>query len=297
MTDNGPTTRLYHAGLRQQKGSVYENGIRVPFLARWPDRLASRKIDALGAHIDVMPTLLAAAEVAIPPGIEFDGINLLPLWNGEVDSLPDRTYFVQSHRGNEPERYRAFAAVEQRYKLVQPLSFSEPAPPTAALELYDLVADPGEERDLADELPEEVERLRAGYDAWFDDVSETRGYHAVRFALGSDEQPLVTLTRQDWRMVTPDGWGRDQSVLGVWEVDCLSEGPYDVTVTLARPAEKAGTAKIAFRGVDHTASLKEGAEHVRFEGISLERGEGAFHASVVIDSETRGVWHVDVARR
>ncbi|MCY4121082.1 MAG: arylsulfatase, partial [Acidobacteria bacterium] len=35
MTDNGPTTRLYHAGLRAQKGSVYENGIRVPFFARW----------------------------------------------------------------------------------------------------------------------------------------------------------------------------------------------------------------------------------------------------------------------
>ncbi len=37
MTNNGPITRLYHSCLRQQKGSVYENGIRVPFLARWSD--------------------------------------------------------------------------------------------------------------------------------------------------------------------------------------------------------------------------------------------------------------------
>ncbi len=297
MTDNGPTTRLYHAGLRQQKASVYENGIRVPFLARWPDRLAPRKVQPLGAHIDVTPTLLAAAGATSPPDVQFDGIDLLPLWDGDVDSLPERTYFVQAHRGNEPQPYRAFAAVEQRYKLVQPLSFSQPAPPEAALELYDLIEDPGEENDLSADRPEVAERLKAGYDKWFEDVSATRGYHAVRFAIGSDEQPLVTLTRQDWRMVTPDGWGRDQKVLGRWEVDCMSEGPYDVTVTFAKPAESAGTARIAFRDTEQTVSVKQGAEQVRFEGVKLELGEGAFEASLGMDSDARGVWHVDIARR
>ena len=66
MTDNGPTTRLYHAGLREQKGSVYENGIRVPFLARWPEQLEPRKTDRMGAHIDIAPTLLAAAGSGAP---------------------------------------------------------------------------------------------------------------------------------------------------------------------------------------------------------------------------------------
>ena len=144
MTDNGPATRLYHAGLRAQKASVYEGGIRVPFLVRWPDRLEPRKIEALGAHIDVTPTLLAAAGLPTPSGPELDGINLLPLWDGEASQLPDRTYFVQAHRGNEPERYRAFAAVEQQFKLVQPVSFRQSPTQDAALELYDLIADPGE---------------------------------------------------------------------------------------------------------------------------------------------------------
>ena len=297
MTDNGPTTRLYHAGLRQQKGSVYENGIRVPFLARWPDRLAPRTIESLGAHIDVTPTLLAASGAAAPSNVQFDGINLLPLWQGEVDSLPDRTYFVQAHRGNEPQRYRAFAAVEHRYKLVQPLSFREPAPSDAAFELYDLVEDPGEENDIAADRPEVVERLKESYDNWFEEVSSSRGYHAVRFAIGSDEQPLVTLTRQDWRMVTPDGWGRRDRVLGQWEVDCVSEGPYNATVTFAEPAEKDGIARIAFRGTEESVRVNQGAEQVEFEGIKLELGEGAFQASLVIDSESRGVWHVDLARQ
>ena len=294
MTDNGPTTRLYHAGLRAQKASVYEGGIRVPFLVRWPDRLEPRKIEALGAHIDVTPTLLAAAGLPTPSGPELDGINLLPLWDGEALQLPDRTYFVQAHRGNEPERYRAFAAVEQQFKLVQPVSFRQSPPQDAALELYDLIADPGEETDLAAEMPEVVERLKAGYDDWFDDVSASRGFEAVRFMIGSDQQQRVTLTRQDWRMETPDGWGRDEKVLGKWEVEVASDGPYDVVVTLANPAPAAATATIAFRGVEESVPLAAGADTATFEGLTLETGQGSFRASLMKGSEAEGVWQVEI---
>ena len=294
MTDNGPTTRLYHAGLRAQKASVYEGGIRVPFLVRWPDRLEPRKIEALGAHIDVTPTLLAAAGLPTPSGPELDGINLLPLWDGEALQLPDRTYFVQAHRGNEPERYRAFAAVEQQFKLVQPVSFRQSPPQDAALELYDLIADPGEETDLAAEMPEVVERLKAGYDEWFDDVSASRGFEAVRFMIGSDQQQRVTLTRQDWRMETPDGWGRDEKVLGKWEVEVASDGPYDVLVTFANPASAAATATVAFRGVEESVPVAAGADTATFEGLTLETGQGSFRASLMKGSEAEGVWQVEI---
>ena len=294
MTDNGPTTRLYHAGLRAQKATVYEGGIRVPFLVRWPDRLEPRKVESLGAHIDVTPTLLAAAGAVARSGVEFDGINLLPLWDGEVSQLPERTYFVQAHRGNAPERYRAFAAVEQQYKLVQALSFREVRPEDAALELYDLQADPGEETDLAADMPDVVERLKAGYDDWFDDVSSGRGFEAIRFTIGSDEQERVILTRQDWRMETPDGWGRDETVLGKWEVEVASDGPYDVSVTFANPARAAATATIAFQGTEESMAVSAGAESVRFEAVTLATGEGSFEAKLVEGSETQGVWHVEI---
>ena len=297
MTDNGPTTRLYHAGLRAQKASVYEGGIRVPFLVRWPDRLEPRKIEALGAHIDVTPTLLAAAGLPAPSGAEFDGTNLLPLWDGEASQAPDRTYFVQAHRGNEPERYRAFAAVQQQFKLVQPVSFRQSPPQDAALELYDLIADPGEETDLAAEMPEVVERLKSGYDDWFDDVSASRGFKAVRFMIGSDQQRRVTLTRQDWRMETPDGWGRDEKVLGKWEVEVAAAGPYDVVVTLANPAPAGATATIAFRGVEASVTVAAGAETATFEGLTLETGQGSFRASLMRGSEAEGVWQVEIAHR
>ena len=297
MTDNGPNTRLYHAGLRDQKSSVYEGGIRVPFLIRWPDRLAPRKVEPLGAHIDIAPTLLAATGAAVPTEAEFDGINLLPLWDGEVEDLPARTYYVQTHRGNEPQRYRAFAAVEQRFKLLQPLSFRQPPPADAAFELYDLLSDPGEEIDLAGDMPEVVERLKAGYDAWFDDVSASRGFQAVRFMIGSEKQRRVTLTRQDWRMETADGWGRDQKVLGKWEVEVAAAGPYDVAVTFANPAPAGATAKIAFGGMEESVAVPAGAETASFEGITLATGEGSFAASLAQGGRAAGVWQVEITRR
>ena len=297
MTDNGPTTRLYHAGLRAQKASVYEGGIRVPFLVRWPDRLEPRKIDSMGAHIDLTPTLLASAGVAPPSGAEFDGINLLPLWGGEVSELADRTYFVQAHRGNQPERYRAFAAVEQQYKLVQPLSFRDSPPEGAAIELYDLIADPSETTDLAANLPEVVERLKAGYDEWFDDVSASRGFEAVRFMVGSDQQQRVTLTRQDWRMETPDGWDRGEKVLGKWEVDVASEGPFDIEVTFANPAPAAATAQIAFRGAQQSVAVPVNAESASFKEVTLPTGEGSFEATLLEGSEPQGVWQVEIVHR
>lgn len=296
MTDNGPTTRLYHAGLRDLKGSVYENGIRVPFFVRWPDRLAPLKTDQLGAHVDIAPTLLAAANVRLPPGIQIDGSNLLPLWQGETETLPARTYFVQAHRGNEPQAYRAFAAVEQRYKLVQALSFREPPPAGAPLELYDLLEDPGETRDLAAELPEEVRRLKDGYDKWFEDVTSTRGFEPVRFAIGSDQQPQVTLTRQDWRMMTTDGWGRGESVVGRWEVDSVSAGPYDITVTFAEPASSRGTVRIAFGSTEMCTEVRQGTQQAHFEDVSLETGPGAFEASLETGTRVQGAWHVDISR-
>ena len=98
-------------------------------------------------------------------------------------------------------------------------------------------------------------------------------------------------------MVTPDGWGRGQKVLGHWEVECMSEGPYDVTVRFANAVPKAGTARIAFRGLEESLGVEQGSEQVRFEGLILEPGEGAFEASLVMDSEPTGVWQVDVVRQ
>ncbi len=56
-------------------------------------------------------------------------------------------------------------------------------------------------------------------------------------------------------MTPPDGWGRNQAVLGHWEVEALSVGPYDVTVTFANPVAADAMATIAFRGLEESVAV------------------------------------------
>jgi len=205
-SDNGPCSGSkpvdrHMAGLHGLKGTVYDNGIRVPFLARWPAGFSSpEKITRLTAHIDVMPTILDACGVPVPPGVKLDGVSFLPLLRNPLVDWPDRSLYFQWDSGQVPRRGHAFAVVTERWKLVQPCGMDKPGQKhirdsyaeicrlqgrgersidgSAHYELYDIAADPGEARDLASSHPDIVEKMKKQYDVWFDDVaarwSETR---------------------------------------------------------------------------------------------------------------------------
>jgi arylsulfatase A-like enzyme len=295
MTDNGPTTQHFTAGLRSQKTSVYEGGIRAPFLLRWPARLAPRRVDQIAAHIDIPPTLLDAVGEAPPSNVRFDGVSLLPALSSEMEKpSPGRTIYIQSHRGNEPQLYRAFAAITQRFKLVQPLSFGEPMPGPPLFELYDLAADPGEANNVAAEHPDEVARLKQGYEEWFRDVSSTRGYDPPRIFLGTPYENPVVLTRQDWRMVGEDGWG-DES-LGYWEVEVADTGGYDIRLRF--PAQpRAGRLEFRSGAARRQETFAMGAEEITFSDVQLEKGPQTLEARLVRGNEAVGVAYVDVVRK
>lgn len=292
MTDNGPTTQHFTAGLRDQKTSVYEGGIRVPFFLRWPAELEPAKIERIAAHIDVFPTLLEAARVELD-GPPIDGMSLMPLLRGAAGNWPDRTIFIQSHRGNEPQLYRNFAAVTQKYKLVQPLSFSEPAPEDAEFELYDIEADPGEQKNLAGELPGVVERLKTEYEAWFEDVSSTRGYDPPRIPLGTEHENPVTLTRQDWRVVRSDGWSDRH--LGYWEVEVAEAGDYKIQFRFTKQ-ERAGRAELEIGDVSLDKPFTREAESLTFPDVALEPGPATLEARLIRGGKTVGVKYVDVTK-
>lgn len=173
FSDNGASADFPSGSpdLRGRKGSVYEGGHKVPFVAWWPGKIeAGSKSAVPGMTIDVMPTLLSLAGVKLPSERPVDGVDLSPLLLAK-GAIPERPLFWASlsNQGNRSEALR-----EGPWKLVvqhpkaTPGTFENPR-----IELYRLDLDPGETNDLAETHPEVVKRLRKQWQAWFDDTRST----------------------------------------------------------------------------------------------------------------------------
>lgn len=294
LTDNGPQQPRYNAGLFQRKGTVYEGGIRVPFFVRWPGQFAAgRKIAEPAAHIDVVPTLLDVCGVRKPARVRLDGVSLLPLLKGARAELADRTLFAQWHRGDAPEAYRAFAARNRQYKLVQAAGQNDGAW-SPQFKLYDLQRDPFETADLAAEKPEIVAQLKRAYEAWFKDVTSGRDYaKPARIFLGVPAENPVRLTRQDWRGPAAS-WNAEG--LGYWEVSVWRAGKYEITARLGK-LDRAGAAHLVIGPVRRQQILSAGATQVIFRNVQLPPGEARLECWSEAAGAKRGVLEVTVRRR
>ena len=189
MVDNGPNTRRYVAGMQGAKSHVHEGGVRSPLYLHWPGKLASGKTsDRVVAHIDILPTVLDACGAEAPGDVALDGRSFWPLLTEEDAAWPDRYITLQAHRGDVPVRYHNFMTRNQRWKLLHNSGFGrENFTGEPKFELYDMQADPLEMQDLAVKLPDRVAQLKKAYDAWFDDVGNTRpdNYAPPRIHVGT----------------------------------------------------------------------------------------------------------------
>ena len=298
LTDNGPTQQTFTAGLRDRKGSTYEGGTRVPFLFRWPGPVeAGRRVDRIAAHIDVVPTLLEAAGID-PSDSDFDGVSLWPLLSGETppEAWPDRIIHLQNHRGDRPQLYRNASARSQQWKAVQPLGkATDPMPPGARFELYDMSVDPGETNNLAQQHPDIVAEMVQGYEEWFRDVSSTRGFEPVRIHLGTPGEPLATLSRFDWRG-DKDDRAREDS-LGYWPVEFERAGTYDFTLRFAGPLASPAEARLSVAGVEVSREVSAGSRSCEFDGVEIDAGAARVEALVRFGARVRGASFVDVRLR
>lgn len=134
--------------LRGYKRDLYEGGIRVPFLARWPDKIPQGKTsDEVLAHMDMMPTLAALAGGKVPPGI--DGVSATAaLFGGKVERPHEYLYWDFGHCRDRYDQ----AVRLGNWKGIR-LGVGSP------LQLYDLSSDLAEERDVAADHPDVVERI------------------------------------------------------------------------------------------------------------------------------------------
>ena len=150
--------------LRGLKGMLYEGGIRVPWIVRWPGRVRPGAIcDTPIISTDCYPTLLEAAGLPPTPNHSLDGRSLMPVFkeSGELgrDTLFCRYPNYAFHKLNR----LGSALREGDFKLIHYYDTDE-------LELYNLGQDIGETKNLASKSPELAQRLAAKLDAWLRDT-------------------------------------------------------------------------------------------------------------------------------
>jgi arylsulfatase/arylsulfatase A len=295
LVDNGPNTRRYVGPRRGMKSEVHDGGIRSPLWLHWPARFAAgRACDQLSAHIDVTPTVLEACGVAPPEALHLDGVSLLPLLEGRQVVWPDRTVVIQSHRGDVPVRYHHFMIRDQQWKLLHASGFGrERFEGEPAFELYDMVNDPAESKNLLAEQPGVFQRLKQAYDQWFDDVSSTRpdNYAPPRIWIGTPHENPTVLTRQDWREGT---WA--PNAVGYWELHVAEAGLYDLHAEFDAETEP-GVATLDVAGVTQQAPAASQATSCDFPGVTLPAGEAQLRARLEHGGKVRGVYQVTVTRR
>ena len=157
LSDNGGArgTTAVNGALRNYKHSVYEGGIRVPFLLRWPARIPPGTVsDEPVISIDIFTTALSASGVAPPANLDLDSRDILPAITGSLERpLHDALFWNWIGKDSD----KGWAIRSGRWKLLAD---------KGGLELYDLSADISETRNLTDEEPEIVDKLHTAYRNW-----------------------------------------------------------------------------------------------------------------------------------
>ena len=153
LSDNGgptPANASDNTPLRATKGTVYEGGVRVPFVVAWPGTLpAGKQYDPPVSALDIFPTVLAAAGIELPPNL--DGVDLLPYLTGAKQGVPHRQLYWYSDAGAQ------FAVRTINRKLVRALD--------RRAEVYAILDDMSEATDISADDDAVVE-LESAVDSW-----------------------------------------------------------------------------------------------------------------------------------
>jgi uncharacterized sulfatase len=205
-SDNGPWYGGWTGGLRGMKGRTWEGGLRVPMIARMPGTIAAgATLRQPAGTIDVLPTICELAGVDLPSDRKVDGISLLPVlkdpnrqrderaiygmqgtelatirkgrWKLHARNPGPPRFFNWSDEELEnwvdprgPDGVTILAPYEQARPTEHPGRTSGDGP--SAMMLFDVVADPGEQHDVADQHPQVVQDLKAEFESMRAQVPE-----------------------------------------------------------------------------------------------------------------------------
>ena len=308
MTDNGtsnggtfekPTGLLtsgYNAGMRGKKSSIYEGGHRVPFFIRWPSGglVENRTVPHLAAHIDVLPTLAELCRLKLPNSYQPDGISFAKTLKERKATGHRDHLIVQYHGGPQfkilPEPWSYSCILKDDWRLIN------------GEELYDLRSDPGQIKNVADQQPDMVKKLKSYYLPFWEEVSPR--ITPISIELGNPSDNPTTLSSQDWYMPTgnpPWNFGQISKlvpVTGPWMVDVRTPGRYRITLrqwpSQANKALKAVRGKIEIAGIALESEIKPGTLGQVFE-VELPKGKTQLRTWLVNSKgDTGGAYFTDV---
>ncbi len=149
FSDNGGGGAANNKPLRGAKGQMFEGGVRVPCIVRWPDKIpASTTTDEFITSLEIFPMLCNASGTSLPKNVKIDGFDMLPILMGKQKS-PRREMFWQ-RRNDKGARVDNWKWVESG----------------RGTGLFDLRTDISERRDLSKEKPEILKRVKARFANW-----------------------------------------------------------------------------------------------------------------------------------
>ncbi|MCB0853062.1 MAG: arylsulfatase [Bacteroidetes bacterium] len=234
MTDNGPNGNRFNGGMRGWKAHVHEGGVRVPAFIRWPGKIpAGLVLQEQTAVMDILPTLIDLCDIKPPTMPKSDGISLKSLLSGKSDSINNRTIFTHVSRTAEKRPYPGTARTHQ-YRLVAN---------TESPELYDMINDPSETRNIASEKPELLQKLHNQYLSWYQEVTR-ENLPIPGIPIGYHEAPLVNLPAHEASISgvitykhNRNGWAHDWIINWKnttdkmeWDIEVIRPGKYQVAM-------------------------------------------------------------------
>jgi len=151
-------------GLRGQKASLWEGGVRVPGIIEWPRRIPKPAATAVPCStMDIYPTVVDLLGIKVPNQPQpIDGVSLAPLLDGKMTNRPKpMPFWVYRGKGGHA------TLIDNRYKLhLHPRKRRRGRAALGTVLLYDLVKDPKETTDLAPQQPDRVKAMRATLEDW-----------------------------------------------------------------------------------------------------------------------------------
>lgn len=302
LTDNGTSggRAIFNAGMRGQKGSVYEGGHRVPCFIHWPAKKLNTGVDIkqMTSHFDILPTLIDLCELKKPKKAihKLSGTSWIPLLKGNNESWKDRTIFLHSQNlTQQHEKWKNSVVATEKWRLVN------------QNELYNIKSDPEQKVNVAKENPNIVSQLRQQYEKYWQKIGEGKS-NPQRTIIGSGKINETWLTSDAWipEKVVPHTWNQSHVNNGVvnfgyWPVSIAQNGNYQFEVRRwpkevnlpIKSAPEAQTKGDIYR--ENKPVLVKRGKIINAVKVKLKIGEKKYEKNINFE-DTSAVFNIDLKK-